>query len=73
MMVSANIVRVLQDPEDDEALSQMLLAAAFPGIGFGMGVYVPLGTSFPVSGGVRNSTWPRAIRPIGRWRPTAWR
>ena len=34
-MVAANIVRAIQDTEDDEARSAMLLAAAYAGIGFG--------------------------------------
>ena len=32
-MVAANIVRAIQDTEDDEARSAMLLAAAYAGIG----------------------------------------
>ena len=53
-MVSANLVRALEDPDDDEARSQMLLAATFAGIGFGnAGVHLPHGMSYPVSGMVR--------------------
>ncbi len=54
-MVSANIVRAIQDTEDDEARSAMLLAAAYAGIGFGnAGVHLPHGMSYPVSGLVRS-------------------
>lgn len=53
-MVAANIVRAIDDPEDDEARSQMLLASAYAGIGFGnAGVHLPHGMSYPVSGMVR--------------------
>lgn len=53
--VSQNLVRAVQDPEDDEARGQMLLAAAFAGIGFGnAGVHLPHGMSYPVSGMVRD-------------------
>lgn len=54
-MVAQNIVRAIEDPSDDEARGQMLLAATFAGVGFGnAGVHLPHGMSYPVSGMVRN-------------------
>lgn len=53
-MVSKNIVRVVEDPSDDEARSEMILASTFAGIGFGnAGVHLVHGMSYPVSGMVR--------------------
>lgn len=58
-MVTKNLVRAIQDPEDDEARGQMLLAATYGGIGFGnAGCHLPHGMSYPVSGGVRDFTVP---------------
>jgi len=53
-MVSRNMMRALEDPEDDEARGQMLLGASFAGIGFGnAGVHLVHGMSYPVSGMAR--------------------
>jgi hydroxyacid-oxoacid transhydrogenase len=54
-MVSQNLVRAVREPSDEEARSQMMLAASFSGIGFGnAGVHLPHGMSYPVSGMVRD-------------------
>lgn len=54
-MVAENIVRVIHDPEDDDARAAMLQASAFAGVGFGnAGVHLPHGMSYPVSGMVRS-------------------
>lgn len=54
-MVAANLARVIDQPDDLEARGQMMLAAAFAGIGFGnAGVHLPHGMSYPVSGLVRS-------------------
>src|SRR3954462_9918838 len=49
-LVTRHLLRAIEHPSDDEARGQMLLAAAFAGIGFGnAGVHLPHGMSYPVS------------------------
>ena len=53
-MVNEFLVRAVDDPSDDDARANMLLASAYAGVGFGnAGVHLPHGMSYPVSGNVK--------------------
>ncbi len=53
-IVSDYLVRAVDDPSDDEARANMLLAASYAGMGFGnAGVHLPHGMSYAVSGNVK--------------------
>ena len=54
-LVGENIVTAIENPADSGARLQMMLAAAYAGIGFGnAGVHLPHGMSYPVSSMVRS-------------------
>lgn len=53
-MVGQNIVPAVNEPDNQEARANMLLAATYAGVGFGnAGCHLPHGMSYPVSGMVR--------------------
>ena len=54
-IVAQQLVAAVEDPGNDNARAQMILAAAYAGVGFGnAGVHLPHGMSYPVSGHVHS-------------------
>jgi hydroxyacid-oxoacid transhydrogenase len=50
-MLRDNLPRAYDDPSNDEARAQMMLAASFAGIGFGnAGVHLPHAMAYPIAG-----------------------
>ena len=68
-MTSQNLVRVMQNPEDDEARAEMMLAATMAGIGFGnAGVHLPHAMAYPVAGMAKDfhpEDYPKPMIPHG--------
>ena len=54
-IVARHLVQAVDDPSNDTARAEMLLAASYAGVGFGnAGVHLPHGMSYPVSGHVKD-------------------
>ncbi len=54
-MVNRFLIRAVDNPADDEARANMMLAAAYAGIGFGnAGVHLPHAMSYPVAGNIKD-------------------